>query len=154
MTFPKHTRSNAKAKKPAKKSPSSERISYTMSRVGSSGSAIEHHLAKALWNAGIRYRKQYPIFGKPDFVLLRYRIAIFCDSEFWHGYRWGTRRKAEHKTNQTYWFAKIERNRRRDRAVTRKLKAEGWKVIRFWERAIVKNTDSCVEKVKSYIALG
>jgi len=44
-------------------------------------------LGKALWRAGIRYRKQYPIFGKPDFVVVGRRIAIFCDSEFWHGYR-------------------------------------------------------------------
>ncbi len=113
------------AKRRAKKSQNSDRVSYTMSRVRSSGSAIEGALGRALWAAGFRYRKQYPVFGRPDFVLVKDRIAIFCDSEFWHGYRWGERRKAQHKTNQTYWFAKIERNRARDRSVNRRLRREG-----------------------------
>jgi DNA mismatch endonuclease Vsr len=78
-----------KVKKPAKKSPSRKQIHYTMSRVRSSGSEIENILGRALWQAGVRYRKQYPIFGKPDFVIVKRRIAIFCDSEFWHGYRGG-----------------------------------------------------------------
>lgn len=118
-----------------------------MSRVRSSGSRIEKLLGSALWRAGVRYRKQYPIFGKPDFVLVQRRIAIFCDSEFWHGYRWGTRRKAEHKTNQRYWFEKIERNRARDQSVNRILRAEGWRVFRFWERQIMRNADACVSAI-------
>jgi DNA mismatch endonuclease (patch repair protein) len=118
-----------------------------MSLVRSSGSAIETTLGHALWAAGFRYRKQYPIFGRPDFVIVKDRIAIFCDSEFWHGYRWGTRRKAEHKTNQSYWFAKIERNRARDRAVNRRLHKDGWTVIRFWERDINEAVQTCVERV-------
>lgn len=135
------------AKKRANTSQSNHRVSYTMSRVRSSGSAIEIALGRALWRAGFRYRKQYPILGRPDFVLVNPRIAIFCDSEFWHGYRWGERRKAEHKTNQTYWFAKIERNRARDRAVNRQLAAEGWAVIRFWEREIKQDAQGCVDQV-------
>jgi DNA mismatch endonuclease Vsr len=118
-----------------------------MSRVRSSGSRIEKLLGSALWRAGLRYRKQYPIFGKPDFVLVRQRVAIFCDSEFWHGYRWGARRKAEHKTNQKYWFAKIERNRARDHSVNRILRAQGWKIFRFWESQIMQNADACVRAV-------
>lgn len=70
-----------------------------MSRVRSSGSQLERRLGSALWAAGLRYRKQHPIFGRPDFALVTRRIAIFCDSEFWHGYRWGERRKREHKSN-------------------------------------------------------
>lgn len=128
--------------------PDPERVRRTMSRVRSSGSKIERLLGKALWKAGLRYRKQYPVFGKPDFVLVRARIAIFCDSEFWHGYRWGERRKAEHKSNQVYWFAKIERNRARDRAVRRRLQSEGWLVLRFWERQIVSDTGACVATVR------
>ncbi|MFN2477126.1 MAG: very short patch repair endonuclease [Chthoniobacterales bacterium] len=135
------------AKRQAKKSLSSERFSYAMSRVRSSRSAIEVALGRALWAAGFRYRKQYPIFGRPDFVLVSDRIAIFCDSEFWHGYRWGERRKAHHKTNQTYWFAKIERNRARDRAVNRRLRREGWTVIRFWEDEIKQAVELCVGRI-------
>lgn len=118
-----------------------------MSRVRSSGSGIEKKLGKALWQAGLRYRKQYPILGKPDFVIVRRRIAIFCDSEFWHGYRWGTRRKLEHKSNQSYWFPKIERNRVRDRLVNRQLKKSGWRVVRFWEREILRNPSQCASQV-------
>lgn len=128
--------------------PTRERVHYTMSRVRSSGSAIEKRLGTALWNAGFRYRKQYSIIGKPDFVLVRRRIAIFCDSEFWHGYRWGNRSKAEFKSNKEYWIKKIERNRKRDRKVNSELERSGWVVLRFWEHEIRSNIDACVLKVK------
>lgn len=129
--------------------PTRERIAYTMSRVRSSGSAMERRLGSALWAAGLRYRKQCRVFGRPDFALVTARIAIFCDSEFWHGYRWGERRRAEHKSNQAYWFAKIERNRKRDRLVNRTLRREGWTVIRFWEREIGRDVAGCVARVRS-----
>lgn len=122
-----------------------------MSRVRSSGSAIERQLGSALWAAGLRYRKQHRVFGRPDFALVGRRIAIFCDSEFWHGYRWGERRRREHKSNQAYWFAKIERNRQRDRLVNRRLKSEGWTVIRFWEREIRGDAAGCVARVLAAI---
>jgi DNA mismatch endonuclease (patch repair protein) len=118
-----------------------------MSRVRSSGSQIEEILGNALWKAGFRYRKQYKVFGKPDFAILSRRVAIFCDSEFWHGYRWGKQRRSEHKTNQSYWYAKIERNRARDRLVNRTLKRRGWRVVRFWEREILLDPNACVERV-------
>ena len=143
----------AKPKKPAKKPRSKKQISYAMSRVRSSGSAIELTLARALWRTGIRYRKQYRIFGRPDFVVVKHRIAIFCDSEFWHGYRWGERRKREHKTNHAFWFTKIERNRARDRVVTQTLKRQGWHVFRFWERRILNDPGQCAAAVTRHIAL-
>jgi DNA mismatch endonuclease Vsr len=118
-----------------------------MSRVRSAGSQIENELGRALWRAGIRYRKQYRIFGKPDFVIVSHRVAVFCDSEFWHGYRWGARRQLEHKSNQSYWFAKIERNRARDRLVNRRLRNAGWTVIRFWEREILHDPEKCAAEV-------
>lgn len=142
---------NAKAKKLAKKPPNKERVSYTMSRVRSSGSEIERRLGSALWQAGLRYRKQYKVFGRPDFALVSHRIAIFCDSEFWHGYRWGNRRRREHKSNQSYWFAKIERNRARDQLVTRTLRKRGWHVVRFWEHEIVDNPQLCTAKIIAHI---
>lgn len=85
-------------------------------------------------------------------MLVSHRIAIFCDSEFWHGYRWGDRRRQEHKSNQEYWFPKIERNRARDRAVNRELRKERWKVVRFWERDIVRDVATCAAKVIQEIA--
>ncbi len=128
--------------------PTIEQVRYTMSRVRSSGSAIEKELGSALWRAGFRYRKQYPIFGKPDYVLVSPRIAIFCDSEFWHGYRWGKRAKEAFKSNQDYWFSKIERNRARDKMVKRELQRRGWTVLRFWEHEIRSNLESCVYRVQ------
>jgi DNA mismatch endonuclease, patch repair protein len=122
-----------------------------MSRVRSSGSAIEQQLGTALWKAGFRYRKQYAIMGKPDFVLVTRRVAIFCDSDFWHGYRWGSKAKAAFKTNQEYWFNKIERNRKRDREVNKFLQQNGWTVLRFWEHEISSDLDRCVLRVKQAV---
>jgi DNA mismatch endonuclease Vsr len=122
-----------------------------MSRIRSSGSAMERRLGTALWQAGFRYRKQYAIIGKPDFVLVTRRVAIFCDSEFWHGYRWGSKAKAAFKTNQEYWFDKIERNRKRDREVKKTLEQDGWTVLRFWEHEISSDLDGCVDRVKQAV---
>jgi DNA mismatch endonuclease (patch repair protein) len=131
--------------------PTSAQVRYTMSRVRSSGSAIERQLGKALWQAGFRYRKQYSIFGKPDFVLVSARVAIFCDSEFWHGYQWDEKFKAAFKTNREYWLKKIERNRDRDKKVNQELKRSGWIVLRFWEHEITYNLAACVHKVKQVV---
>lgn len=129
--------------------PTAEQIHYTMSRVRSSGSAIERQLGSALWKAGYRYRKQYPVFGKPDYVLVSAKIAIFCDSEFWHGYRWGRRTREAFKSNQEYWHAKIERNRARDKKVKKELIRRGWIVLRFWEHEITSNLEGCIDKVRA-----
>lgn len=131
--------------------PTAERIHYTMSRVRSSGSTIEKQLGSALWKAGFRYRKQYPIFGKPDYALVAPKIAIFCDSEFWHGYRWGKRTREAFKSNQEYWYPKIERNRARDKRVRKKLQRCGWTVLRFWEHEIISNVEDCVSKVRQAV---
>lgn len=131
--------------------PTPEQIRYTMSRVRSSGSAIEKKLGAALWKAGLRYRKQYQVFGKPDYALVKPKVAIFCDSEFWHGYRWGKRAREAFKSNQGYWYPKIERNRARDKRVRKELQRCGWIVLRFWEHEIVSNVDDCVDKVKEAV---
>jgi DNA mismatch endonuclease (patch repair protein) len=133
--------------------PSREQVHYTMSRVRSTGSAIERRLGSALWRAGLRYRKHYNVFGKPDFALVSFKVAVFCDSEFWHGYRWGKRAKTAFKSNQSYWLAKIERNRKRDKKVKKQLEGEGWLVLRFWEHEILSNIEGCVSKVKAAVRL-
>lgn len=129
-----------------------EQISYNMSRIRSKGSAMEKTLGRVLWKEGLRYRKHYKkLVGIPDFVLVKYKIAIFCDSEFWHGYNWGEERKNEFKVNRTFWINKIERNIERDRIVNKTLHAQGWKLIRFWEKDIKKDANKCVQKVHSAI---
>ena len=122
-----------------------------MRAVKSKGSKIEQKLGKALWQKGYRYRKNdKTVFGKPDFTFKKLKIAIFCDSEFWHGKDWKTK-KSEHKSNIDFWHKKIERNIERDKEVNQKLLIEGWQVLRFWGKEIEKNTDICVNIIEKAI---
>lgn len=118
-----------------------------MQAVKSSGSKIETMLGKALWHKGLRYRKNdKTVFGKPDFTIKKHKLAIFADSEFWHGKDWDIR-KQDHKSNVEFWHKKIERNMERDKEVNEQLKKEGWTVLRFWGKDIQKNLESCVQTV-------
>lgn len=128
--------------------PTRQQVHYTMSRVRSKGSKIEKRLGTALWKAGFRYRKHYKVIGKPDFALVANRVAIFCDSNFWHGYRWGKTAKKAFTKNQDYWFEKIERNRARDKKVKKELESSGWVVLRFWEHEIANDIEHCVARVE------
>ncbi len=126
-------------------------IRNNMMAVKSFGSKIEEKLGKALWRDNLRYRKQYnKLPGKPDFVLVKHKIAIFCDSHFWHGYKW-EEKKHDHKKNKKFWHKKIERNIERDKEVNQLLIEKGWKVIRFWEHEIKDDVERCVQKVKNII---
>ena len=122
--------------------------SENMRRIKAKDTKIERLLAKAMWSAGLRYRKNCKdIFGKPDFCFKSKKIAIFCDSEFWHGKKFleGER----FKTNSDFWEEKIKRNIERDKEVNERLESEGWTVIRFLGKNIEKNTDMCLKKIKS-----
>lgn len=122
-----------------------------MQAVRASGSKIETALAKALFAKGLRYRKNdRTVYGKPDLTFKKYKLAVFVDSEFWHGKDWETR-KFDHKSNQEFWLTKIERNIERDNEVNEKLIAEGWKVLRFWGKDITKNLDKCINKIQKTI---
>lgn len=126
-----------------------EQISYNMSRVRTKDTDIEKALGKAMWAAGIRYRKQYKALpGKPDFALVSQRIAIFCDSAFWHGRNWQTT-KTCFKSNRDFWIPKIEGNIRRDSEVNERLRAMGWRVLRFWDQEINSDISGCVARVLS-----
>ena len=119
-----------------------------MQQVKNKDSKIEVLLRKELWSRGIRYRKNVNrIYGKPDIVFISKKIAVFCDSEFWHGYNWEERKK-DFKSHQEFWIPKIERNMERDVEVTTKLESEGWTVIRFWGREIQKNTVACADEIE------
>lgn len=123
-----------------------------MQHVKNKDSQIELKLRQALWHAGFRYRKNVrAVFGCPDIVFLKLKIAVFCDSEFWHGYDWENR-KHDFKSNKEFWTAKIERNIARDKEVNEKLKAEGWTVLRFFGREIKNNVDECVKIISVTIA--
>ncbi len=120
-----------------------------MQAVKNKDSQIEILLRKELWNRGIRYRKNSnKIFGHPDIVFIGKKVAVFCDSEFWHGYNWKIK-KEEIKSHRDFWIPKIERNIQRDIEVNRKLQAEGWIVIRFWGTEIKKNVSGCADVIQN-----
>jgi len=135
---------------------SPDRISHeqrrkTMQAVKSKGSQIEVKLQKALWRKGYRYRKNYrKVFGKPDITLVKLKIAVFVDSEFWHGYDWENR-KHDFKSNEDFWWKKIERNIARDKQVTEKLTEDGWIVLRFWGEEVNRILDECVRRVENAV---
>ena len=128
-----------------------EQIRFNMQRVKNKDSEIELSLRKALWSKGLRYRKNVKsVFGHPDIAFIGKKIAVFCDSEFWHGYDW-ERRKNDFKVRQDFWLPKIERNMERDREVNEKLASEGWIVIRFWGKEIKSDVNACAEKIKKAV---
>lgn len=124
-----------------------------MSNIKSHDTSIEIKLRQALWKRGYRYRKNYQnLPGKPDIVLIRHKIAIFCDSEFFHGKDWEVLRpQLERGQNGEYWENKILRNMERDDGVNKKLLFLGWTVIRFWGEDILKNTEECVKVIEECI---
>ena len=121
--------------------------SRTMSHIKSTDTKIEILLRKALWHRGYRYRKNYKALpGSPDIALTKYKIAIFCDSEFFHGYNWEIK-KQRLGNNKEYWIKKIERNMARDREADLKLIAMGWVPIHFWGQDLLKNVQECIRAV-------
>lgn len=128
-----------------------EQRSRVMSHIKGKDTSIEILLRKALWHKGIRYRKNYKkLPGTPDIAITKYRIAIFCDSEFFHGYNWEVK-KQKLGNNQEYWIKKIERNMVRDRENDFKLIALDWIPIHFWGKEIQKYTKECVEAIEDLI---
>ena len=124
-----------------------------MQHIRSKSTKIEVILRKVLWKKGYRYRKNYKkLPGKPDIVLTKYKIAIFCDGEFFHGKDWEIlKSRLEKGNNNEYWISKISRNRERDDKINKKLLFMGWTVIRFWGEDIKKNVDECVRVVEETI---
>lgn len=122
-----------------------------MQAIKSKNTRIEQILAKALWSKGHRYRRNNKnICGNPDFTFRKSKIAIFCDSEFFHGKDWETE-KHRIKTNTEFWHKKIESNIARDEKVSKELLKNGWKVIRFWGNDIKKNVDFCVNEIEKQL---
>lgn len=118
-----------------------------MQAIKSKDTSIEIALRLALWHRGIRYRKNYKSLpGKPDIAITKHKLAVFCDSDYWHGYDWENRHQRI-KSNREYWIPKIERNMQRDKEVTAQLQAMGWTVLRFWEWQIKKHLDECVNTI-------
>lgn len=130
-----------------------ETISKNMSRIRSKDTSIEVKLRKELWHKGYRYRKNYKkLPGSPDIALTKYQIAIFCDSEFFHGKDWEVlKARLEKGSNPNYWIKKIERNRNRDMENDKKLLFLGWTVIHFWGKDILQNTEECIRVIEEVV---
>lgn len=130
----------------SKKTPN--QISKNMRMVHNKDSQIELALRKELWKRKLRYRKNVShIFGKPDIAFIGLKIAVFVDSEFWHGYDWG-HKQSEIKSNRDFWIPKIERNMQRDLEVTEKLRSDGWTVIRVWGHDIKKDVVNVADGIE------
>lgn len=122
-----------------------------MSKVKLKNGTAEKLLAKRLWRMGYRYRKNDKrLPGSPDIAILRHRIAVFVDGEFWHGKDWETR-KPRLKSNREYWIEKIEENMARDKRVDDKLRAMDWIPLHFWSKDVIRDVDSCVSDIISFI---
>lgn len=130
-----------------------EQRSKNMSKIRGKDTKIEVALRKALWARGYRYRKNYKkIPGSPDICLTKYKIAIFCDGEFFHGKDWEVRKaKVAKGNNGEYWVKKIQENILRDNEKDKELNALGWTVIRFWGKDILKKTDECIKVIEETI---
>lgn len=131
----------------------SEQRRKNMQHIRSKDTKIEGLLRKALWKKGYRFRKNYKeLPGKPDIVFTKYKIAIFCDGEFFHGKDWEVLKpRLEKSNNSEYWISKISRNKERDDEINKKLIFLGWTVIRFWGNDIKKNTDECIRVIEETI---
>lgn len=121
----------------------SEQRSKNMRAIKSHDTKIEVILRKALWHKGIRYRKNFKVCScKPDIVLTKHKIAIFCDGDFWHG-----NDKCTVKNNAKFWNEKIKTNIERDLRNTIELRDNGWTVLRFWGTEIRKDLDNCITEI-------
>jgi DNA mismatch endonuclease Vsr len=128
-----------------------EQISKNMKAVKNKDSQIELILRRELWARGLRYRKNVKsVYGNPDIAFLGQKVAVFCDSEFWHGYAWEIYQD-DFQSNQNFWISKIERNMQRDLEVTEKLRSEGWIVLRFWGCEIINLTTQCADQIERAI---
>lgn len=131
----------------------SEKSHKNMSRIRGKDTSIELALRKALWAKGYRFRKNYKVLpGSPDIALTKYKIAVFCDSEFFHGKNWDKlKTKLEKGKNPGYWISKIQRNMERDLEKDQMLRFEGWTVIHFWGKEILNSPDECVKIIEETI---
>ena len=130
-----------------------EQRKKNMRSIKGKDTSIEMILRKALWKKGYHYRKNYKnLPGTPDIALTKYKIAIFCDGEFFHGKDWELlKNKLKKSNNGEFWIKKISRNRERDDEINKRLSFEGWTVLRFWGEDIKKHTDECVKIIEETI---
>ena len=115
-----------------------QEVSKRMKALSHKKSRVESILAKALWHNGYRYRLNYKkLPGTPDIALIKYKIAIFVDGEFWHGKDF-EKTKEKLKNNKDYWIEKIEENIKRDIKNDNLLRQIEWTPIHFWSKDVIE----------------
>lgn len=128
-----------------------EATSRRMSKVKLKQGDAEKLLAKELWHAGYRYRMNWKkLPGSPDIAILKYKIAIFVDGEFWHGFNWDEK-KPKLRRNRDYWIQKIEENMERDSRVDKELLALGWVPVHFWTKEVTKSKNECIQCIQEIV---
>lgn len=125
--------------------------SKRMSNVKLKNGVAEKTLAQALWHEGYRYRlndRRLP--GSPDIAILRFKIAVFVDGEFWHGKNWEIKKQTI-KRNREYWIEKIEENIARDYRNDKLLETLEWTPVHFWSKDILQNVTGCIQVIQEII---
>jgi DNA mismatch endonuclease (patch repair protein) len=117
---------------------------------GKGNKSTELRLVNLLRKSDLVGWRRHPDYltGRPDFVFKKVKVAIFVDGCFWHGCR---EIKKPPANNHEFWLRKIEANRQRDIIVTKRLRKEGWKVIRVWEHQLKKNPDTVLSKISKVV---
>lgn len=116
-----------------------------MQNIRSKGTSPERAVMRELRKMNIYFAKHVDsITGKPDIVFRKKKVAVFIDSDFWHGH---PSRYIKPKTNIIYWRQKVQRNKQRDKEVNRILKNSGWKAVRLWEKDIKNNLFTSIKKI-------
>ena len=124
---------------------SKEKRSWVMSRIRGSNTGPELKLRRLLWAAGLQcYRVKNQLPGKPDVVFRAARLVVFVDGCFWHRC---PKDFIQPKTKQSFWTQKIAANVKRDAVVNRRLRKEGWSIIRIWEHELRKSPDNAVARI-------
>ena len=126
---------------------SKKKRSWIMSRIRSENTSIDRRMRDMLSEARLKFVMYPDLYGKPDFQVGK-RILVFCDGDFWHGYRYAEKKRPAKK----YWREKLERNMKRDRHVSRRLRTDGWSVLRIWEHDIKRKPETCKRKIMRKVA--
>lgn len=121
-----------------------------MARIRSTDTGPELALRRACWALGLRYRLNVRVGRmRPDLVFVGPKLCVFVDGCFWHGC-------PEHylppRSNSPFWEQKLAGNVTRDFEQTRRLRAEGWRVLRLWEHAVVADPVAAAETVRDVLS--
>lgn len=120
-----------------------EKRSWIMSRIRGTNTQIDLAMKEMLYELKCKYQMYPKMYGNPDFIIRNKKIAIFCDGDFWHGYKYHEKKKPRKR----YWKEKIESNMKRDLRINKKMRRDGWSVLRFWEHDIHGNPEKCKKRI-------